>query len=106
MSLHPIIIGIGEKITTGVSLIDIEEGKSLTKAVVIGTEFGSLLCYDLYALDPLWTQQVSGMGESLQLVSNIVSSNNKIFVQDNSGTLYCFSAINGMLIWQIGASNG
>ncbi|MCU0405943.1 MAG: PQQ-binding-like beta-propeller repeat protein [Ignavibacteriaceae bacterium] len=100
------IIGIGEKITTGVSLIDIEEGKSLTKAVVIGTEFGSLLCYDLYALDPLWTQQVSGMGESLQLVSNIVSSNNKIFVQDNSGTLYCFSAINGMLIWQIGASNG
>lgn len=100
------IIGIGERITTGVSVIDVEEGRTLTKAAVIGTEFGSLLCYDLYSLDPIWTQQVSGMGESLHLVSNIVSSNNKIFVQDNSGTLYCFSALNGMLIWQIGASKG
>jgi hypothetical protein len=100
------IIGIGERITTGVSVIDVEEGRTITKAAVIGTEFGSLLCYDLYSLDPIWTQQVSGMGESLQLVSNIVSSNNKIFVQDNSGTLYCFSAVNGMLIWQIGSSKG
>jgi len=98
------IIGIGERITTGVSVIDIEEGRTLAKAVVIGTEFGSLLCYDLYSLDPIWTQQVAGMGESLQLVSNIVSSNNKIFLQDNSGTLYCFYAANGMLIWQIEAS--
>lgn len=100
------IIGIGERITTGVSVVDIEEGRTLTKTAVIGTEFGSLICYDLYSLDPIWTQQVSGMGESLQLVSNIVSSNNKIFVQDNSGTLYCFSAVNGMLIWQIGATKG
>lgn len=100
------IIGIGERITTGVSVIDVEEGRTLTKAVVIGTEFGSLLCYDLYSLDPIWTQQLSGMGENLQLVSNILSSNNKIFVQDNSGTLYCFSAVNGMLIWQIEASKG
>jgi outer membrane protein assembly factor BamB len=100
------IIGIGERITTAVSLIDIEEGRTLKKVVVIGTEFGNLLCYDLYSLDPIWTQQLSGMGEYIQLVSNIVSSNNKIFVQDDSGTLYCFSGINGMLIWQIEASKG
>jgi len=98
------IIGLGERITTGVSVIDIEEGGSSTKAVVIGTEFGSLFCYDLYSLDPIWTQQVSGMGESLQLVSNIVTSSNKVIVQDNFGTLYCFSAVNGMLIWEIEAS--
>lgn len=98
------IIGVGERITTGVSVIGIEEGGMMTKAVVVGTEFGNLLCYDLYSLDPIWTQQLSGMGEYIQLVSNIGYSNNKIFVQDNLGTLYCFSAINGMLIWKIESS--
>jgi hypothetical protein len=103
---HHQIIGLGERITTGVSVIDIDEGGTSTKAVVIGTEFGGLFCYDLYSLNPIWTQQVSGMGESLQLVSNIVTSNNKVIVQDNYGTLYCFSAVNGMLIWEIVASKG
>ncbi len=57
-------------------------------------------------LDPIWTQQLSGMNENIRIVSSIAYSNNKIFFQDNLGTLYCLSATNGMLIWNIPASKG
>jgi outer membrane protein assembly factor BamB len=100
------IIGIGEKITSGVSIIEIEEAGTKTKAVVVGTQYGNLYCYDLFTLDPIWTQQLSSMNESISIVSSIAYSNNKIFFQDNQGTLYCFSATNGMLIWNIPASKG
>ncbi len=99
-------IGIGERITTDIVVIDIEERGSITKAVVVGTEYGNLLCYDLYSLNPLWTQQLSGMGESIHPISDIGYSRNKIFIRDNLGTLYCFSAVNGMLIWEIDSSTG
>ena len=100
------IIGIGEKITSGVSIIEIEEAGTKTKTVVVGTQYGNLYCYDLFTLDPIWTQQLSGMNENIRVVSSIAYSNNKIFFQDNLGTLYCFSATNGMLIWNIPASKG
>ncbi len=100
------IIGIGEKITSGVSIIEIEEAGSKTQAVVVGTQYGNLYCYDLFTLDPIWTQQLSGMNESINVVTSIEYSNNKIFFVDNQGTLYCFSATNGMLIWNIPASKG
>jgi outer membrane protein assembly factor BamB len=100
------LIGIGERISSGISVIEISEGENIVKVVIVGTVYGNIYCYDLYSLDPIWTQQVSGMGESLQLVSNIVTSSNKVLVQDNFGTLYCFSAVNGMLIWEIEASKG
>jgi outer membrane protein assembly factor BamB len=100
------IIGIGEKITSGVSIIEIEEAGSKTKAVIVGTQYGNLYCYDLFSLDPIWTQQLSGMNESISVISSIAYSNNKIFFQDNQGTLYCLSATNGMLIWNIPNSKG
>jgi len=100
------IIGIGEKITSGVSIIEIEEAGNKTKAVIVGTQYGNLYCYDLFTLNPIWTQQLSGMNESISIVSSIAYSNNKIFFQDNQGTLYCLSATNGMLIWNIPASKG
>ncbi len=100
------IIGIGEKITSGVSIVEIEEAGIKTKAVVVGTQYGNLYCYDLFTLDPIWTQQLSGMNENIRVVSSIAYSNNKIFFQDNQGTLYCLSATNGMLIWNISDSKG
>jgi len=100
------IIGVGEKMTSGVSIIGIEEDGNKANAVVVGTEYGNIYCYDLLSLNPVWTQQLSGMSENLKIVSSIAYSNNKIFFQDNQGTLYCLSAANGMLIWNIQSSNG
>jgi outer membrane protein assembly factor BamB len=100
------IISIGEKITSGVSLIEIDEAGTKAKAIVAGTQYGNLYCYDLLTLDPIWTQQIQNINENLQIVSTIAFSNNKIFFQDKLGTLYCLSATNGMLIWKIESTKG
>jgi len=100
------IIGIGEKIISGVSIIEIEEAGIKTKAVIVGTQYGNLYCYDLFTLDPIWTQQISGINESISVISTIAYSNNKIFFYDNESTLYCLSTKNGMLIWKIQSSSG
>ncbi len=100
------IIGIGERISSGISVIDIEEKGNTNKAVVVGTVYGNLYCYDLLTLDPLWTQQLSSGSSESSIVSSIVHSDNKIFLVDDVGTLYCFSAVNGMLIWNLEASKG
>ncbi|MDZ7623388.1 MAG: PQQ-binding-like beta-propeller repeat protein [Ignavibacteriaceae bacterium] len=100
------IIGIGERISSGISVIDIEERGVITKAVIVGTVYGNIYCYDLFNLDPLWTQQLNFTGQEISVVSSIVHSDNKIFLVDDKGTLYCFSAVNGMLIWKLEASQG
>jgi len=99
-------IGIGEKITSGVSVVEIDESGDKTKAIVVGTQYGNLYCYDLLTLDPVWTQQLSDGGENIWVSSQIGFSNNKIFFLDNQGTLDCISAKNGMLIWRIPSSKG
>jgi len=100
------IIGIGERISSGISIIEIDEAGSKTKAVVVGSEYGNLYCYDLLTLNPIWIRQLSEIGENIRIVSSIAHSNNKVFFQDNQGILYCLSATNGMLIWKIEASKG
>lgn len=100
------IIGIGERITSGVSIIDIDERGDRFKAVVVGTEYGNLYCYDLFTLNPVWTGQFSSFDSNLGAASSIAFSNNKIFFNDNVGTLYCFTASNGLLIWKLEASEG
>ena len=100
------IIGIGERISSGISVIDIEERGNITKAVIVGTVYGNIYCYDLFTLDPIWAQQLAFSGQEISVVSSIVHSDNKIFLVDDNGTLYCFSAVNGMLIWKLEASQG
>jgi outer membrane protein assembly factor BamB len=102
-NLHQ-IIGIGERISSGISVIDITEEGNITKAVIVGTVYGDIYCYDLFTLDPIWAQQITFSGQEISVVSSIVHSDNKIFFFDNKGTLYCFSAVNGMLIWKLEAS--
>ena len=100
------IIGIGERISSGISVIDTEERGNITKVVIVGTVYGNIYCYDLFDLNPLWTQQLNFSGQETSIVSTIVHSDNKVFLADNNGTLYCFSATNGMLIWKLEASKG
>ena len=96
-----------EKESHQVFLLSIlKENGNTNKAVIVGTVYGNLYCYDLLTLDPLWTQQLSFGSSEISIVSSIVHSDNKIFFSDNKGTLYCFSAVNGMLIWKLEASKG
>lgn len=93
------VIGIGESITSDIALIDIEEAGLQTKGIVAGTVYGNLFCYDLFTLEPIWINQINNEW----INSSIVSSKNKIFFQDKEGTLYCVSADNGLLIWNLPA---
>jgi len=99
-------IGIGEKITSGISITEIDEAGFKTQALVTGTQYGNIYCYDLITLDPIWTQNLANFGENLSVNSQIAFSNNKIFLLDNEGSLFCLSAVNGMLIWKIPGSKG
>lgn len=99
-------IGISEKITSGISLAEIEDKGNITKAVTVGTINGNLYCYDLFYLDPIWTEQINNYNTDIRVASSIASSNDKIFFYDNEGTLYCLSSKNGMLIWKIPSSGG
>lgn len=96
------VIGIGENISPEVNLIDVDENGIKTKAIIAGTVYGNIYCYELSTLVPIWTKQIS----SDPINSSIAYSNNKIFFQDKSGPLYCLSANNGLLIWKIDASQG
>jgi len=99
-------IGIGEKISSGISIVDIEDQGNLTKAVTVGTTYGNLYCYDLFYLDPIWAEQLNTYNSDIRVASSIANSNDKIFFYDNEGTLYCLSNKNGMLIWKIQSSSG
>jgi outer membrane protein assembly factor BamB len=96
------VIGIGENISSEVNLIDVVENGIKKKAIIAGTVNGNIYCYELSTLVPIWTKQIS----SDPINSSIAYSNNKIFFQDKSGSLYCLSAKNGLLIWKIDASHG
>jgi len=99
-------IGIGEKITSGASIIDVEEAGDKIKAVIVGTQYGNIYCYNLFTLNPIWTQQFAESDYALEFSSTLSYSNNKIFFQDKSGDLYCISSTNGMLIWKIPTNKG
>jgi outer membrane protein assembly factor BamB len=98
-------IGIGEKISSDISIVDINDHGKLAKAVTAGTTYGNLYCYDLFYLDPIWTEPLNTYDSNIRVASSIVSSSNKIFFYDNEGTLYCLTSKNGMLIWKIQSSS-
>ncbi|MGB5287877.1 MAG: PQQ-binding-like beta-propeller repeat protein, partial [Ignavibacteriaceae bacterium] len=96
------VIGIGESITSDIAFVDFEESGANRKAIVLGTVYGNLYCYDLFTLEPAWTTQITNEW----INSSIVYSNKKIFFQDKEGTVYCLSSKNGLLIWKISAAQG
>lgn len=91
------VIGIGERITSGISLTGNNDNEFGANGIVAGTEYGNLYCYDLLSLEPLWEKQLT----SGHVISPIVYSQDKIFFRNNEGTLYCRNASNGLLIWQL-----
>jgi outer membrane protein assembly factor BamB len=104
---HPIqVIGTGERISSGISLIDIGDRGYKTKAIILGTIYGKIFCYDLYTLENIWTETLTAASPEARITSSIIYSDKKIFFRDSEGTLSCLSASNGMLIWKIEASKG
>jgi len=93
------VIGIGEPITSGLIIFDVESGSINTKGIIAGTEFGNIYCYDVSTFESIWTNQVS----DTSIISPNVSSDHQIFFMDGKRNLYCVSADNGLLTWKITA---
>ena len=43
------VIGVGENITTDLSLIDLTNNNYKSKAIVFGTDKGNIFCYDIFS---------------------------------------------------------
>ncbi len=90
------VMGVGEKITTDLLLINFTDGKVLSKAVVFGTEKGNVFCYEIFSFELIWKNKLS----QLPLVVNPLQYQDKIIIKDNSSTIFCLNSISGILIWK------
>lgn len=90
------VMGVGEKITTELLLINFTDGKVLSKAVVFGTEKGNVFCYEIFSFELIWKNKLS----QLPLVVNPLQYQDKIIIKDNSSTIFCLNSISGILIWK------
>jgi len=92
------VIGIGETITSDITLVDIEYKGMQTKGICFGTAEGNFYCYELYSLELIW------WNKSIKKLinSSVFTTKGKVLFQDKEGTLYCLSSDNGVLLWKWG----
>ena len=87
------VVGIGENITTDLSVADLDK---TTKSVVLGTVNGSILAYDAFTFELLWNKKLS----THPIVSRAVFDNDKLIFIDAGYSVYCVNAKSGVLIWK------
>lgn len=90
------VMGIGEKITTNLLLIDFLNANILSEAVVFGTDKGNVFCYDIFSFEMVWKNNSS----DAPLISNLIQLDDKLIFKNNSSTLYCLNSKSGVLIWK------
>jgi outer membrane protein assembly factor BamB len=90
------VMGIGDNVTTQLELIDIINGGYKSKAVVFGTELGTIYCYDIFSFGLIWKVKLNDS----PLVSNPLSVDDKIFFKDSVSTIYSVNSKTGLLIWK------
>ena len=90
------VIGIGETITSDITLVDIEHNGMKTKGICFGTAEGNFYCYELYSLELIWWNN----GIKQMINSSVASVKGKVLFQDKKGTLFCLSSDNGALLWK------
>jgi hypothetical protein len=90
------VIGIGENITTNLDLIDFVTSDSKSKAVVFGTESGTIYCYDIFSFERIWKVKLS----QHPILDNSLSIDDKIFFEDSLLNIYSINSKSGSLIWK------
>lgn len=89
------VLGIGEEITSNLSLIDLPAKGYISKAVVFGTSSGNIYCYDIFTFELNWKHNLS----KKKILSTPLVLNDKIIFIDSSASVYCINAKSGVLIW-------
>ena len=95
------VVGIGESITSDLSLIEISSSKTKIIGVALGTSEGNVFCYDAFTFELLWEKNIS---KSL-IISTPLAVNDKIIFLNSNSSLYCLNSKSGSLIWKYELSN-
>ena len=90
------VVGIGENITSDLSLIDIEASSYKGKGIVFGTSEGNIFCYDAFSFELLWKQNITN--HPIYSTPNITGD--KIIFICSTLSLYCVNAKSGVLNWK------
>ena len=95
------VVGIGESITSDLSLIEISSSKTKIIGAALGTSEGNVFCYDAFTFELLWEKNIS---KSLIISTPLAVNEKSIFLNSNS-SLYCLNSKSGSLIWKYELSN-
>ena len=90
------VIGVGENITTDLSLVDLTSTSTQSKGVVFGTDKGNIFCYNIFSFEIIWRTNLS----EHSLISNPLIIDDKIIFKNSLSSLYCVNAKSGALIWK------
>jgi outer membrane protein assembly factor BamB/predicted phosphodiesterase len=90
------VVGIGENITSDLSIIEILTANSKTIGVVFGTSEGNIFCYDAFTFELLWKKSIS---KTPIIATPLVEKDKVVFLNSNS-SLYCVNSKSGSLNWK------
>jgi outer membrane protein assembly factor BamB len=89
------VIGIGEEITSNLSLIDLPAKGYVNKAVVFGTASGNIYCYDIFTFELIWKHNLT----KKKILSTPLVLYDKLIFIDSFYSIFCINAKSGVLIW-------
>jgi len=95
------VIGIGENITSDLSLVDLASNGYESKGVVFGTSEGNIFCYDIFSFEIIWKLKISGA----PIISKPLVTGDKIIFTDTSFSNYSVNSNMGILIWKFEQNN-
>jgi outer membrane protein assembly factor BamB len=90
------VLGIGENITTNLTLVEITNDNTKSMGVIFGTESGTIFCYDIFSFELIWKEKLS----TYELVANPIFIEDKVFFKDSLSSVYSVSSKSGSLIWK------
>ncbi len=90
------VVGIGENLTSDISLGEIVIPNSKQIAVLSGTVNGNIFCYDAFTFEQLWKNNIS---KTPIIASPLVINDKAVFI-NSSSSLCCVNLKSGSLIWK------
>ena len=96
------VAGIGENITSDLSIIEVITASSKTIGVVFGTSEGNVFCYDAFTFEFLWKKSIS----SKPIIATPLAEKDKVVFLNSNSSLYCVNSKSGSLNWRYEFSDG
>ena len=90
------VVGIGENITSDITLAEIEITNSKQIGALLGTVDGNIFCYDAFSFEQLWKNNIS----KFPIIAAPLVINDKVVFLNSSSSLYCVNSKSGSLIWR------